>query len=69
MTIESSRIPGIQLLAKGTNPNNGGADMIYYQTTGGGEVFSVGSISFTTCLLTDSVQSRIVRNVLNRFIQ
>ncbi len=69
LTIYSSQIPGILLLAKGTNPNNGGADMIYYQTLSGGEVFSVGSISFTTCLLTDSVQSKIVKNVLNRFIQ
>lgn len=69
MTITSTAIPGIKLLAKGTNPDNGGADMIYYETSLGGKVFSVGSISFTTCLLTDSVQSRMVRNVLNRFIQ
>lgn len=69
MTIASSKIPGIVLLAKGINPNNGGADMIYYETSLGGKVFSVGSISFTTCLLTDSVQSKLVRNVLNRFIQ
>jgi hypothetical protein len=69
MTLRSTQIPNIVLLAKGTNPNNGGADMIYYNTSTGGEVFSVGSISFTTCLLTDSVQSRIVRNVLNRFTQ
>jgi hypothetical protein len=69
MTQASMNIPGIQLLAKGTNPDNGGAEMVYYETLSGGKVFSVGSISFTSCLLSDSMTSKITRNVFQNFLQ
>jgi hypothetical protein len=69
MTPASVNISGIQLLAKGTNPDNGGADMVYYETVSGGKVFSVGSISFTSCLLSDSMTSKITRNVFQNFLQ
>ncbi|MBA4496029.1 N,N-dimethylformamidase beta subunit family domain-containing protein [Paenactinomyces guangxiensis] len=55
------------LLAKGTNPDKGGAEMVYYDHHGGGGVFSVGSISFGGSLVIDERLSRIVKNVLNHF--
>lgn len=58
-----------QLLAKGTNPEEGGADMTIYDTDSGGAVFSVGSITWSACVLVDPYISRITSNVINRFIQ
>lgn len=55
------------LLAKGTNPKNGGADMIIIeQQNGSGLVFSASSITFGGSLLIDDVSSRIVVNLLSR---
>ncbi|MCH9670098.1 MAG: N,N-dimethylformamidase large subunit [Gammaproteobacteria bacterium] len=48
------------------------ADMVYFQTPTGGEVFSVGSITYCGSLLHndgDNNISRITSNVLNRFAQ
>jgi hypothetical protein len=59
--------PGTVLLAKGTNPDNGGSEMVFYETKSGGAVFSVGSITYPACLLVDETISRITRNVLSRF--
>lgn len=67
VTPDSQKIPTLKIIAKGTNPNFGGADMIYYETSTGGKVFSVGSISYTSCLCCDSMVSKITRNVLNEF--
>jgi hypothetical protein len=55
------------LLAKGTNANSGGADMLYYDHAGGGGVFSVGSINFGGSLIVDANLTKIVRNVLTHF--
>jgi hypothetical protein len=57
-----------QLLAKGTNPDNGGAEMTVYETESGGAVFSVGSITWSACVLVDPYISRITSNVINRFL-
>ena len=57
-----------QLLAKGTNPEDGGADMTIYETDSGGAVFSVGSITWSACVLVDPYISRITSNVINRFL-
>ncbi len=57
-----------QLIARGTNLNQGGADMIYYPTASGGEVFSAGSITYVASLLVDDAISRITANVLRRFL-
>lgn len=54
-------------LAKGTNPDNGGADMVLFDTPSGGSVFSVGSITWPSCLPVDTNVSRITANVLRRF--
>jgi hypothetical protein len=56
------------LLAKGLNPDDGGAEMICYEPGGGGAVFSVGSITYVASLLVDSVVSRITRSVIDRFL-
>ena len=57
-----------KLLAKGTNPDEGGAEIVYYETDPGGAVYSVGSITYCASLLVDEHISRITRNVLDRFL-
>ncbi|MEW5979491.1 MAG: N,N-dimethylformamidase beta subunit family domain-containing protein [Acidobacteriota bacterium] len=61
--------PGTQLLAKGTNPEEGGAEMVVFGTPSGGGVFSVGSITYPACLLVDPHVSRITANVIDRFLR
>jgi N,N-dimethylformamidase len=56
------------LLAKGINPGNGGAEIVYHEPGLGGAVFSVGSITWVAALLADKNVSRITRNVLERFL-
>jgi len=60
--------PGTVLLAKGLNPEDGGAEMVCYETDGGGAVFSVGSITYAASLLVDDAVSRITANVVDRFL-
>lgn len=55
---------GVELLAKGLNPNGGGAEMVYYETPSGGAVFSVGSITYISSLLVDDNLSTITENAL-----
>ena len=57
----------VQLLAQGTNPEEGGAQMITHEPGGGGAVFSTGSITYVSSLLVSEPVSRITRNVLQRF--
>ena len=57
-----------QLLAKGVNPNDGGAEIVYHEPGHGGAVFSVGSITWVAALLADDRVSRITHNVLDRFL-
>jgi N,N-dimethylformamidase len=56
------------LLAKGINPDSGGAEIVYHEPGRGGAVFSVGSITWVPALLVDEHVSRITRNVLDRFL-
>lgn len=58
----------VHRLAKGCNPDDGGADMVIFDTPGGGSVFSVGSINFVASLPVDEAVSRITENVLRRFL-
>jgi N,N-dimethylformamidase len=61
--------PGTRLLAKGLNPDDGGAEMVHYEVPrGGGQVFSVGSITWVASVLVDAGTSRITSNVLSRFL-
>jgi len=65
----ASSPPNTVLLAKGTNPDAGGAQMVYYDVPeGGGAVFSVGSITYPSSLLVDAQISRITSNVITRFL-
>ena len=48
------------------------SDMVYFETTRGGAVFSVGSITFCGSLPWnnfDNQVSRMIRNVVTRFMQ
>jgi N,N-dimethylformamidase len=60
--------PNTVLLAKGTNPDDGGAEMTYYDLPSGGAVFAAGSITYPASLLVDEAISRITANVLSRFL-
>jgi N,N-dimethylformamidase len=61
--------PGTTLLAKGSNRDDGGAEMVIHERPGGGSVFSVGSISYVASLLVDEPVSRITANVIRRFLE
>ncbi len=60
--------PGTHLIAKGTNPDDGGAEMVHFTTPSGGEVFSVGSITWTSSIVVDEHVAQITANVLKRFL-
>lgn len=55
-------------LAKGTNADGGGADMVYFENQAGGKVFSVGSITYGGSLSVDPIMSRMLENVLDTFL-
>ncbi len=59
---------GAVLLARGLNPDGGGAELVWYATESGGEVFAAGSIAWIASLLVDGAVSRITRNTLERFL-
>lgn len=56
------------VIAKGLNPDDGGAHVLTFDTPSGGAVFSVGSISFCASLPVDEHVSRVTANVLNRML-
>jgi hypothetical protein len=58
---------GTRLLAKGTNPHEGGAELVTYETASGGGVFSTGSISWICSLPISPSVSTITANVLRRW--
>lgn len=57
------------LLARGLNPNNGGAELVLHEPGKGGAVFSAGSICWTSSLWVDDGVSHITANVLRRFLE
>jgi hypothetical protein len=59
---------GTQVLARGLNPDNGGAEMVLFETPSGGRVFSVGSINYVASLPVDAEVSQITANVLRKFL-
>jgi len=59
----------VKLLAKGLNPEEGGAHVVHFETPDGGGVFSVGSICWPACLLVDEQVSRVTANVIQRFVE
>jgi hypothetical protein len=56
------------LVAKGLNIDSGGAEIVCFETPGGGAVYSVGSISYCASLPVDEHVSRVTRNVILRFL-
>jgi hypothetical protein len=66
--VTASSPPNVRRLARGMNIDDGGADIITYETPGGGAVFSVGSIGWPSSVLVDDQVSRITANVLKRFL-
>jgi N,N-dimethylformamidase len=66
--ISPSSPSGTIRLAKGTNIDQGGAEVAYYETPSGGAVFSVGSIAWASAILVDDCVSQITGNVLRRFL-
>jgi len=58
----------VRVLAKGLNPDNGGAEIVMHEPNGGGAVFSVGSICWPASILVDDAVSKITENVLKRFL-
>uniref|UniRef100_A0A7C4QRR5 Carboxypeptidase regulatory-like domain-containing protein n=1 Tax=Schlesneria paludicola TaxID=360056 RepID=A0A7C4QRR5_9PLAN len=67
--ISPSSPPQVRLLAKGLNPDEGGAEMVQFDTARGGGVFSVGSISWVSSLPVDEHVAQITANVLKRFLE
>jgi N,N-dimethylformamidase len=65
----SASSPGnVKVIAKGLNPDDGGAEMLLFDTPSGGRVFSVGSINYVASLPVDDFVSRITENVLRQFL-
>jgi len=60
--------PTCDLLAKGMNSEDGGADLVLL-SLGKGRVFSTGSITWVSSLFPDQQVSRITRNVLEAFLK
>jgi len=58
-----------RLLARGLNPDNGGAEIVYHETESGGAVYSVGSISYPCSLPVDDNISLMTKNVVQRFVK
>jgi hypothetical protein len=67
--ISASSPANVHLLAQGTNANGGGADMVLHEPSGGGAVFSAGSITYVASLLIDKHVSAITANVIRKFLQ
>lgn len=58
----------IHTIARGTNRDDGGAQVSYFDTASGGSVFAAASITWTTAILVDDTVSRITANVIDRFL-
>lgn len=67
--ISRSSPPNTRLLAKGLNPDDGGAEIVHFETARNGGVFSVGSISWVSSLPVDRHVSQITENAIRRFLE
>ena len=66
--LSASSPANVRVVAKGTNPDDGGGEIVHFDTGSGGEVFSVGSITWPASILVDDAVSRVTANVLSRFL-
>jgi hypothetical protein len=67
--VSASSPANVVKLAEGLNPDDGGAEMVIFETPSKGCVFSVGSINYVSSLPVDDSVSRITANVLRRFLE
>jgi hypothetical protein len=58
-----------RLLARGLNPDDGGAHLVHFETPRGGGVLSVGSISWVSSLPVDEHVAQITENAIRRFLE
>jgi len=66
--ISKSSPDNVKLLAKGQNPGDGGAHIVHFDTPSGGEVFSVGSITWPASILVDEPVAQITANVIRHMV-
>jgi len=66
--VSPSSPKNVRILAKGLNPDDGGAEMLLFDTPSGGRVFSAGSINYVASLPVDEFVSRITAKVLREFL-
>jgi hypothetical protein len=66
--VSASSPTHLKTIAKGTNIDEGGAELSCYETATGGAVFSTGSIAWPSSILVDETVSRITANVLRRYL-
>ncbi len=66
--LSASSPKNAHVIAKGLNPDDGGAHMLTFDTPSGGAVFSVGSINYVASLPVDDAVSRITENVLRKLL-
>ncbi|MFN0171620.1 MAG: N,N-dimethylformamidase beta subunit family domain-containing protein [Bryobacteraceae bacterium] len=57
------------VIAKGANKDEGGAEIVHFETASNGAVYSAGSINYVLSLLADRNISRITANVISRFLE
>lgn len=60
--------PNLVHLAKGMNPDDSGADLVYFETDFQGAVFSVGSLCWNSSIAVDDGVSKVTKTVLARFL-
>jgi hypothetical protein len=66
--VSPSSPQNVRVLARGLNADNGGAEIVHFETPSGGAVFSAGSITYPCSLPVDEPLSRITANVFRRFV-
>jgi len=66
--ISANSPPDLVHLAKGTNPDDSGADLVYFETPSKGAVFSVGSLCWNSSIAVDDGVSKVTKAVLERFL-
>ena len=67
--VSASTPRNVRVIARGLNPDDGGAQMVTFDTPSRGMVFSVGSINYAASLPVDDQISRITENVLRKLVE
>jgi hypothetical protein len=67
--LSPSSPPNARLLAQGMNPDDGGAQLVHFDTPRGGGVLSVGSICWVSSLPVDENVALITENAIRRLLE